>query len=209
MTRKPGNGSKRWSKPWSEAGSWLFQPGPHGTGGGPLHAEVPILPRLPSSRRLPGAGAEPRAPPARPGKEKNRPPPGGRRRGHPRWKRADSHRPAASLRSPRVALEISRRDTKSQEAREEGLKRIVRDELGIGIGVGSPLAAVKHAYTHFRITLTAFSCTLLEGSPAGPQWRWAGAGESEALPFSSADRRIARSVALRQVIDLPRFHVIL
>ncbi len=82
-----------------------------------------------------------------------------------------------------------------QEAREEGLKRIVRDELGIGIGVGSPLVAVKHAYTHFRITLTAFSCTLLEGSPAGPQWRWAGAGESEALPFSSADRRIARSVA--------------
>ncbi|MBN2439118.1 MAG: A/G-specific adenine glycosylase [Deltaproteobacteria bacterium] len=82
-----------------------------------------------------------------------------------------------------------------REVREEGLKRIVRDELGIGIGVGSALASVKHAYTHFRITLTAFSCTLLEGSPAGQQWRWADAGESEALPFSSADRRIARTVA--------------
>ncbi len=80
------------------------------------------------------------------------------------------------------------------ETREEGLKRIVREELGIEIGVRSPLATVKHAYTHFRITLTAFSCTLLEGSPAGPQWRWADAAESEALPFSSADRRIARAV---------------
>ncbi|MCX5818738.1 MAG: A/G-specific adenine glycosylase [Deltaproteobacteria bacterium] len=80
------------------------------------------------------------------------------------------------------------------EGREEGLMRIVRDELGLGIGVGSPLAAVKHAYTHFRITLTAFSCTLREGSPAGPPWRWAGGDEIEGLPFSKADRRIACSV---------------
>lgn len=82
-----------------------------------------------------------------------------------------------------------------REAREEGLKRMVQEELGIGIGVGSALAAVKHTYTHFRITLTAFCCILLEGSPVGPTWRWADAAESEALPFSSADRRIARAVA--------------
>jgi A/G-specific adenine glycosylase len=67
--------------------------------------------------------------------------------------------------------------------------------LGLGIGVGSPLAAVKHAYTHFRITLTAFSCTLREGSPAGLPWRWSGGDEIEGLPFSKADRRIARFVA--------------
>jgi len=82
----------------------------------------------------------------------------------------------------------------SGEPQDEGLKRIVRYELGLGIGVGSPLAAVKHAYTHFRITLTAFSCTLRDGSPAGPPWRWAGVDEIEGLPFSKADRRIARSV---------------
>jgi A/G-specific adenine glycosylase len=80
------------------------------------------------------------------------------------------------------------------ETWEAGLKRIVREELGIEIDVGSPLAAVNHAYTHFRITLTAFACTLLRESPAGPQWRWADTGEAEALPFSSADRRIARAV---------------
>jgi len=84
-----------------------------------------------------------------------------------------------------------------EEPPEQGLVRIVREELGIEICVGAPLAAVKHAYTHFRITLTAFCCTLREGSPAGPPWRWAGTGELEDLPFSKADRLIARSIAPR------------
>lgn len=82
-----------------------------------------------------------------------------------------------------------------EEPPEEGLIRIAREELGIDIGVGPLLAAVKHAYSHFRITLTAFGCTLREGMPAGSPWRWAGTGELEELPFSKADRLIARSVA--------------
>ena len=84
----------------------------------------------------------------------------------------------------------------SGEAREQGLKRIVREELGIGIVVGAPIAAVKHAYTHFRITLTAFACVLSEGTPSGPVWRWAGIEEIDALPFSKADRLVAASVAI-------------
>ena len=77
----------------------------------------------------------------------------------------------------------------------EGLARIAREELNIEIGVRSPLAAVKHVYTHFRITLTAFACTLRKGMPTGSPWRWASTGELEELPFSRADRLIARSVA--------------
>jgi A/G-specific adenine glycosylase len=80
------------------------------------------------------------------------------------------------------------------ETREEGLKRIVREELGARIDVGPVLDEVKHAYTHFRITLTAYSCRRLKGSPAGSGWHWADAGELEALPFSAADRKIARAV---------------
>ncbi len=80
------------------------------------------------------------------------------------------------------------------EGREAGLERIVRSELGLTIAVGTALAAVNHAYTHFRITLTAFSCALRSGSPAGGTWQWADAQEIEALPLSRADRRIARLV---------------
>jgi hypothetical protein len=63
--------------------------------------------------------------------------------------------------------------------------------------VDGDLAAVKHAYTHFRITLTAFGCTPREGTPTGSPWRWAGTGELEELPFSKADRLIARFTALK------------
>ncbi len=80
------------------------------------------------------------------------------------------------------------------ESPEDGLKRIVRQELNIGIGVGPAIARVKHAYTHFRITLTAFACVLSERIPSGPTRRWAGVREIEKLPFSKADRLIADSV---------------
>jgi A/G-specific adenine glycosylase len=82
-----------------------------------------------------------------------------------------------------------------REPAEEGLGRTVRDELAIGIGVGSLLATVSHAYTHFRITLRAYAGFIEEGRPAGPAWQWADAAQLEALPFSRADRRIARLVA--------------
>lgn len=81
-----------------------------------------------------------------------------------------------------------------QEPGEAGLARIAREAFSIEIGVGAPLAQVKHAYTHFRITLTAFDCTLKKRAPAVSPCRWAGKGELEELPFSKADRLIARLV---------------
>ncbi|MBN2391061.1 MAG: A/G-specific adenine glycosylase [Anaerolineae bacterium] len=79
------------------------------------------------------------------------------------------------------------------------LQREMREELGIEVEVkpGEPLTVVKHAYTHFRITLHAFDCRLGVGSPA-PQciecddFRWATPEEIAALPMSVADRKIAR-----------------
>jgi A/G-specific adenine glycosylase len=44
------------------------------------------------------------------------------------------------------------------ETLEACLRREIREELGIAITVGERLATVKHAYTHFRITLHAFAC---------------------------------------------------
>jgi A/G-specific adenine glycosylase len=76
----------------------------------------------------------------------------------------------------------------------DGLRRTVREELRIEIGVGPRLAAVQHAYTHFRITLSAYACTILCGTPvttAGKAWRWVAIPELDELPFSKADRMIA------------------
>jgi len=55
------------------------------------------------------------------------------------------------------------------------LKREIREELGLEIAVGPPLTRIKHAYTHFRITLHALHARYVSGRPqhlgvAGHAW---------------------------------------
>jgi len=87
--------------------------------------------------------------------------------------------------------------------REEGetlaecLAREIREELGIEVQVGERVAVVKHAYTHFRMTLYAFRCCLVAGEPRCldcAAFRWVARAELEALPMSVADRKIAQSL---------------
>lgn len=88
---------------------------------------------------------------------------------------------------------------RKKELLEEGLTRTVREELGIRIRVGKPLASVNHAYTHFRITLTAFRCFRHSGRPrtlACQEWRWASQDDLEKLTFSKADRTVISMIKL-------------
>jgi len=43
------------------------------------------------------------------------------------------------------------------------LQREIMEEMGCLIEVGEPFGVYSHAYTHFKITLHAFMCSLLEG----------------------------------------------
>ncbi len=73
------------------------------------------------------------------------------------------------------------------------LRREIREELGIEIEVGEPLPVVRHAYTHFRITLHPFHCRLVAGRPRAidcADWRWVALHELEQFPFSKADLEI-------------------
>lgn len=83
------------------------------------------------------------------------------------------------------------------ETLPEALQRELQEELDITVAVGEPLTTVRHAYTHFRITLYAFYCRLLAGEPrclACDDWRWATAEELHALPMAVTDRKIARAL---------------
>jgi len=40
------------------------------------------------------------------------------------------------------------------------LEREIREELGVKVRVGEPFGTYRHAYTHFKISLTAFLCEL-------------------------------------------------
>ncbi len=78
---------------------------------------------------------------------------------------------------------------------EACLARELAEELGIMVKIGSLFTTVKHAYTHFRITLHAFECVF---DPAGgdptclecADWMWVSPDELTQYAFSRADRKI-------------------
>ena len=73
------------------------------------------------------------------------------------------------------------------------LKREIQEELGIEIEVGSRVTNVRHAYTHFRITLHAFECRLVRGRPRKidvADWRWVTLDELDDFAFAVADHKI-------------------
>jgi A/G-specific adenine glycosylase len=83
------------------------------------------------------------------------------------------------------------------ETLPECLAREMREELGVEIEVGEPLVVVRHAYTHFRITLHAFHCRLMAGEPRCldcAAFRWVSLADLDALPMSVADRKIAQAL---------------
>lgn len=77
------------------------------------------------------------------------------------------------------------------------LQRELQEEMAITVDVGEPLTVVEHAYTHFRITLQAYICHLVEGEPQCLEcqdFRWATMDEIEALPMAVTDRKIAAAL---------------
>lgn len=81
----------------------------------------------------------------------------------------------------------------SRETLEECLVREVREELGIEIAVGDLLMTVRHAYTHFRVTLHVFHCRYLSGQPQAldcADWRWVWPDELDDFAFPAANGRI-------------------
>jgi len=78
------------------------------------------------------------------------------------------------------------------------LKREIYEELGVDIQVQDVLGVYRHAYTHFRVTLHAFHCTLANGdSPRAIQvndLKWVEADELGNFPMGKIDRQIAKTL---------------
>lgn len=85
----------------------------------------------------------------------------------------------------------------SGETLQQCLAREIREELAIDIEVDALLMQVEHAYTHFRITLHAFTCRFGSGEPRAlgcTDWRWVLPCELEDYAFPTANRRIIRQL---------------
>jgi A/G-specific adenine glycosylase len=77
------------------------------------------------------------------------------------------------------------------------LQREIREELGVEIEVGEELGVYQHAYTHFRVTLHAFHCTLLQGELRPIQaadMRWITLAELSQYPMGKIDRQISQTL---------------
>ncbi len=113
----------------------------------------------------------------------------------------DDHRVLVAQRRPDAMLgglwEFPGGKREDGETLPEALKRELREELAITVDVGASIAVVPHAYTHFRITLYAFLCRLVEGEPRCldcADWRWVTLEELRSLPMAVTDRRIAQAL---------------
>lgn len=73
------------------------------------------------------------------------------------------------------------------------LRREIEEELAMHIEVGAQLTTVRHAYTHFRITLHAFHAHHTSGEPQAlgvADWRWVTLTDLAAFPFPVTDQKI-------------------
>ncbi|MCS7014391.1 MAG: A/G-specific adenine glycosylase [Chloroherpetonaceae bacterium] len=72
-------------------------------------------------------------------------------------------------------------------------QREIREETSLEVSVGEKFAEVKHAYTHFKITLHAFHCTYLSGEAlarSSQEVRWVSPDELRQYPFPKANQAV-------------------
>ncbi len=81
----------------------------------------------------------------------------------------------------------------TDEALTKTVYREIQEELGIEVKVGAFITSVKHAYTHFKITLHAYHCEYVSGEPnptACQDWRWIKPDELERFAFPKANKTV-------------------
>jgi A/G-specific adenine glycosylase len=78
------------------------------------------------------------------------------------------------------------------------LQREILEELGVPVSIGRQLGVYRHAYTHFRVTLHAFECTLANGSQPQPLehtgLEWVAPTGLADYPMGKIDRKIAANI---------------
>jgi A/G-specific adenine glycosylase len=80
---------------------------------------------------------------------------------------------------------------------EQGLRREILEELGVTVLVGEPFGVYNHAYTHFKVTLHAFTCRLQSGEPQplqASELRWVSPVQLPDFPMGKIDRQISRRI---------------
>ncbi|MBZ0286544.1 MAG: 8-oxo-dGTP diphosphatase MutT, partial [Anaerolineae bacterium] len=89
----------------------------------------------------------------------------------------------------------------ADETLPECLKRELREELAIEVEVGDLFTVVQHGFTHFKITLHAFTCQYVSGEPQAigvRDWAWVTPDQLDRYSFGKADREVIRAMNERK-----------
>ena len=106
-----------------------------------------------------------------------------------------SHRMLIALRPDDVMLgglwEFPGGKQKKNESIEKTVERELKEELGVDVNVNNKFMQLKHAYSHFKITLHAYWCTIESGTPeprSSNGLKWVSLSEIDEYPFPKANK---------------------
>jgi A/G-specific adenine glycosylase len=86
---------------------------------------------------------------------------------------------------------------KEQETIEETVQRELKEELGVEVSIIKPFMKLDHAYSHFKITLHAYICELMHGTPSpksSQEIEWVSLQDLDQYPFPKANRKLTRKL---------------
>ncbi|MEK6221285.1 MAG: A/G-specific adenine glycosylase [Chloroflexota bacterium] len=80
---------------------------------------------------------------------------------------------------------------------ETCLRREIKEELGVDIQLEQKIGIYNHAYTHFKVTLHAFSCRINKGKPQAleaDELHWVELNQLQDFPMGKIDRMISQDL---------------
>ena len=83
------------------------------------------------------------------------------------------------------------------ESIQQTVERELKEELGVEVHAYKEFMKLKHVYSHFSITLHAFNCKLLSGTPkpkSSQEIRWVNISELEEYPFPKANKQLTEKL---------------
>jgi len=84
-----------------------------------------------------------------------------------------------------------------EESLKDCVARELLEETGLTVSVGSKIATVNHAYTHFKITLHAFHCEVISGQAepkTSQQLMWVSLKEIDRYAFPKANKHVLEAL---------------
>lgn len=94
------------------------------------------------------------------------------------------------------------------ESLKETVAREMKEELGVDVNVFQKMKVLKHAYSHFKITMHAYWCTIRNGTPqpkSSEKIAWVSMKEIDHYPFPKANKSIIEELKLMNENEFTRF----